>query len=312
MSSNCYLVARDTLTNDFEVKGEFESLREADLYTTEYHNNEDLAKSIWKDGIVPKQEIDFFIVMPIINGDNTRIKTKEVLFSNSKEIRMIDDEEIQMNIVEHFKERIETTKEYISEVPDAYDNIKKYLSDDTEVDTISYEDLREAILYFSKNKEYEDKAQDLYRLILERKLLIRFDEDYNENQLSFEIEEEQDESSKLVEIISTLENLGDGFLEMNKGIVSITNNMYTYNKDIDRLDALLDQRLGFLLYTYSQTKNSDDANKKVLLENAEIQMIEFLSNDKKLLNKTYRLTKILEGNINNLVGDVNGYQYQRS
>ena len=48
MSSKCYLVARDAQTNNFEMMKDFSSLREADLFTINYHSSEDLAKSILK------------------------------------------------------------------------------------------------------------------------------------------------------------------------------------------------------------------------------------------------------------------------
>ena len=80
---------------------------------------------------------------------------------------------------------------------------------------------------------------------------------------------------------------------------------------MDLLYSLLDQRLGFILHSYTQIKNSNDDNKKILLENAEIKMIELLSNDRYLLAKTYKLTKILNNSLNKLLGDNNGYQYKK-
>ena len=55
-SNNFYLVVRDVKTNEYETIKEFETLEEADLYTTDYHNNRELAKHVWGKGIVPSQE----------------------------------------------------------------------------------------------------------------------------------------------------------------------------------------------------------------------------------------------------------------
>ena len=169
MSSNtCFLIARDTKTNDFEITGEFSSLKEADLYTTNYHNNKDLARRTW-NGIVPAQEIDFFILMPVMYNKEVRMEIKDILFSNSKEIKMLDNHEKRLNTLKHFEEKIESSNEFLDEVSLVlYEEVKNYLLRDSIDEEISYQNLRDAVLSFNNIKNPSDKQKKLYRLMVER------------------------------------------------------------------------------------------------------------------------------------------------
>lgn len=308
MSSNCYLVARDVKTNDFEMMKKFSSLREADLYTTNYHNSKDLAKHIWKSNIVPKQDIDFFIVIPK-SKDHKEMQMSSVLYSNSKEIRMIDNEEIKENTLKHFYKKIEEATEFLNAIseehPELYAKVKNYFLEDEDKD-ISYKMVREAILSFAEYKNNNKESNNLYRLVLERKIANLFDDNYNENQLSFLEEQEEDNTCKIVETLELLKKFDKSILDIKDGVVYTTNNIYTREEDLEKLDSLLDQRIGFIMHDYLN-ENDHELN-----ERRELKIIEILSSDKKVLNDTYKYARNINTNIQELLGDNNGYQYKRT
>ena len=296
MSSNCYLVARDAKTNDFEMMREFPSLKEADLYTINFHNSKDLAKGVWKSNIVPRQDIDFFIVMLPIGDKN--LETREVLYSNSKEIKMMDSEDIKVNALKHFCDKAEKN---ISGREEIYPVAKNYIQDDDKKE-ISYEVLRDTVLSFTVDKNKEEN--DLHRLLLEKKIVKVLDEEYDENQLSF-VEEEKEDTEKLVEVLEMFRHFDKTTLVKKDGVVHTANNIYTNNDDLERLDSLLDQRIGFILHDYLNDLD-EELNKE-----RELKIIEILSSDKRLLDKTYKYARLITTDIKELVGDNNGYQYRK-
>lgn len=305
MSRSCYLVARDVKTNDFEMMKEFSSLKEADLFTINYHNSEDLAKKIWKSNIVPNQDIDFFIVLPM---KGKTLETTSVLYSNSKEIGMIDKEEV--NTLKHFCEKAETAIKFFNKVketnPELYAEIKNSFLDKKQ--EVSYETIRKVVLSFTNYKEDNDKSYNLHRLVTGRELLKELDEDYNEKQLSFlEPVDNGKDIDKIIEVIEIFSNMDNSVLEIINGVVYATNNIYTCDcgTDIRELNSLLDQRIGFILNDYI---NDHDEEKD---EARELKIVEILSSDKKLLNDTYKFAKSIEVGMNKVLGDSNGYQYRK-
>jgi len=303
MSSKCYLVARDAKTNDFKMMKDFSSLREADLFTTNYHNSGDLARNMWKGTIVPNQDIDFFIVLPL---GKKKLETTSVLYSNSKEIRMVDRDDV--NTLKHFCEKAETALKFFNEIknttPELYAEIKNsFLEEGKEV---SYESIREAVLSFTEYKDDNKESNDLHRLVLESELLGVLADDYNENQLSFlEPINNVDTTDKIIEILEVFRNMDSSVLEIKDGVVYTTNNIYTNNDDLERLDSLLDQRIGFILHDYL---NDHDESKD---KSRELQIVEILHSDKKTLNDTYRFAKSIDTDMKNILGDNNGYQYRK-
>lgn len=305
MSSKYYLVARDTKTNDFEMKKDFSSLKEVDIFTTKYHNSGDLAKKMWKGNIVPSQDIDFFIILPI--DDGKRLETTSVLYSNSKEIIMIDREEIKENTLKHFCEKTETAINFLNKMrhthPELYSEIKNsFLDKDNEV---SYKTIREAVLSFTEYKKSDKEINDLYRLVLEKDLLEIINDDSNDNQISIQLEEDSINTDRVVETLELLRNFDKSILEIRKGKVYTTNNIYTNNNNLQELDSLLDQRIGFILYDYL---NDVDEEKN---KSRELKIIEILSSDIKTLNNTYKYAKNINTDIKNILGDNNGCQYRK-
>ena len=307
MSSKCYLVARDAQTNNFEMMKDFSSLREADLFTINYHSSEDLAKSIWKGNIVPKQSIDFFIVLPM---KGKKIETTSVLYSNSKEIGMIDREDVDVkeNTLKHFCEKTETALKFFNKVknsnPELYAEIKNsFLEEDKEV---SYKTIREAILSFTEYKDDNKESNNLHRLVLESELLTILSDDYNEKQISFlEPVNDIDSTDKIIEILEIFRNMDNKMLDIKDGVVYTTNNIYTYSGDLEKLDSLLDQRIGFVLHDYL-TDHEEEKDKQ-----RELKIVEILYSDKKTLNDTYRYAKSIDTGMKQILGDNNGYQYRK-
>jgi hypothetical protein len=179
---------------------------------------------------------------------------------------------------------------------------------------------------------YQDKKKNktnlnrvlLNRLILERSMLEKLNN--NENQITlFELMDpidyidcETKYDDKLIEIMDFIDRLPEGFIYIKQGQAHISNNIYTMNEDLDKLDSLLDREFGYILNDYITNKNSLDKaidkqeiNKlKQMIKNAKLRLIEILSSNQKVSNDTYRLMNIVSENQSKLLGD--NYEYRRN
>ncbi len=340
--SNYYLVARDIKTNDYNLIRGFDTLEQVDLYTTSSHNSKDLGKKIWRGGIIPNQELDFFIVKERSNKE--AVKTMDVLYSDSKEIRNIalnKDSDSVDNLLQHFYQKLTTSKGFydlverstnISKLYDTCLPTKDYIeikTKDKNGNYVEYPAFRKMVEAFSR---YQDKKKNkidlnrvlLNRLILERSMLEKLNN--NENQISvFELMDpidyidcETKYDDKLIEIMDFIDRLPEGFIYIKKGQAHISNNIYTMNEDLDKLDSLLDREFGYILNDYISNKNSLDKTidkqeineLKQMIKNAKLRLIEILSSNQKVSNDTYRLMNIVSENQSKLLGD--NYEYRRN
>lgn len=340
--SSYYLVARDTKTNDYKMIRGFDTLEQVDIYTTSSHNSKDLGKKIWRGGIIPNQELDFFIVKERSNKE--AVKTMDVLYSDSKEIRNIalnKDSDSVDNLLQHFYQKLTTSKGFydlvekstnISKLYDTCLPTKDYIelkTKDKNGNYVEYPAFRKMVEAFSR---YEDKKKNktnlnkvlLNRLILERSMLTKLNN--NENQISvFDfmdpidyIDYETKHDDKLIEIMDFIDRLPNGFIYIKKGQAHISNNIYTMNEDLDKLDSLLDREFGYILNDYISNKNSLDKaidekeikELKQMIKNAKLRLIEILASNQKVSNDTYKLMNIVSENQSKLLGD--NYEYRKN
>ena len=340
--SSYYLVARDTKTNDYKMIRGFDTLEQVDIYTTSSHNSKDLGKKIWRGGIIPNQELDFFIVKERSNKE--AVKTMDVLYSDSKEIRNIalnKDSDSVDNLLQHFYQKLTTNKGFydlverstnISKLYDTCLPTKDYIelkAKDKNGNYVEYPAFRKMVEAFSR---YEDKKKNktnlnkvlLNRLILERSMLTKLNN--NENQISvFDfmdpidyIDYETKHDDKLIEIMDFIDRLPNGFIYIKKGQAHISNNIYTMNEDLDKLDSLLDREFGYILNDYISNKNSLDKaidekeikELKQMIKNAKLRLIEILASNQKVSNDTYKLMNIVSENQSKLLGD--NYEYRKN
>ena len=340
--SSYYLVARDTKTNDYKMIRGFDTLEQVDIYTTSSHNSKDLGKKIWRGGIIPNQELDFFIVKERSNKE--AVKTMDVLYSDSKEIRNIalnKDSDSVDNLLQHFYQKLTTSKGFydlvekstnISKLYDTCLPTKDYVelkTKDKNGNYVEYPAFRKMVEAFSR---YEDKKKNktnlnrvlLNRLILERSMLTKLNN--NENQISvFDfmdpidyIDYETKHDDKLIEIMDFIDRLPNGFIYIKKGQAHISNNIYTMNEDLDKLDSLLDREFGYILNDYISNKNSLDKaidekeikKLKQMIKNAKLRLIEILASNQKVSNDTYKLMNIVSENQSKLLGD--NYEYRKN
>ena len=333
MSNNYYLVARDIKTNDFKMIRSFSTLEQADLYTTKYHNSKELGKRIWKDEIIPTQELDFFLIKERSKKPN---KTMDVLYSDSREIRNIaltNEKENIDNIVEHFITKLNTNIGFYSLVKNNINLKSLYEKCIENTDLLKEKDergnykeyplLRHLVESFSKyeslkKSKTKEKETERDRLIIEKEVISKINT--NDKQISMDNIIESDFNKRddyLIETIDMLDTIPTGFTYINEGIVYISNNIYTVNEDLEKLDSLLNQEFGYVLNEYLNTKNELDnttnisiieKNKK-LIKAQRLKMIEILERDNSVLNNTYKLMKIVSINQSKLLGD--NYEYRK-
>ncbi len=329
-SNNFYLVVRDVKTNEYETIKEFETLEEADLYTTDYHNNRELAKHVWGKGIVPSQDLDFFIVKS--NSKNKYFDVMEVLFSDSKEVKCIikDNNNAKHNLLDHFYYKMTHSNEFYNVVmdnPSISDELKEYYlqfyfkkcdnpQDSESIRTITYPTIRNILSSLSTYEKSKDiKSNSNYRLLLERELIGKVDIDEKQLDIFDKIEKDSINTDKLIEVLDSLENLPKGFLYVKEGETHISNNIYTMNENLNVLDSLLDERLGIVLNDYinyrEKYNNSLDQKYKKILKESKLMIIDILTENKYILDKTYKLTRIINRDQSNLLGDEYGYQYKK-
>jgi hypothetical protein len=340
MSGNYYLVARDVNTNDFKMIRGFDTLEQVDLYTTKCHSSRDLGREIWKNGIVPSQELDFFILKE--RSDKKSVKTMDVLYSDSKEIRNIalsKSGESVDNLVEHFYHKLTSSLGFYSLVAQTT-NIKKmynkcvasqdYIektrlkSKDENGNYVEYPAFRkmvEALSRYEEKKKKKDKLDGklLNRLVIERSLLQRLNN--NENQVSLfdyiDTLESKIDEDRLLETIDLIDRVPNGLIYLKQGAAHISNNLYTVNENLERLDSLLDQELGYELEAYLDNKSKLDittdidelAKYRELVKKGKLRIVDILSSNPKVLNDTYRLMNIVNRNQTKLLGDK--YEYRK-
>ena len=275
--SSYYLVARDTKTNDYKMIRGFDTLEQADIYTTSSHNSKDLGKKIWRGGIIPNQELDFFIVKERSNKE--AVKTMDVLYSDSKEIRNIalnKDSDSVDNLLQHFYQKLTTSKGFydlvekstnISKLYDTCLPTKDYIelkAKDKNGNYVEYPAFRKMVEAFSRYEDKKKNKTNLNKVLLNRSMLTKLNN--NENQISvFDfmdpidyIDYETKHYDKLIEIMDFIDRLPNGFIYIKKGQAHISNNIYTMNEDLDKLDSLLDREFGYILNDYISNKNSLD------------------------------------------------------
>lgn len=343
--SSYYLVARDVKTNDYKMIRGFDTLEQVDIYTTSSHNSKDLGQKIWRGGIIPNQELDFFIVKE--KSNKKAVKTMDVLYSDSKEIRNIalkKDNDSVDNLLQHFYQKLTTSKGFYelvktsTNIRELYDTClptKDYIekielkTKDENGNYVEYPAFRKMVEAFSR---YEDKKKNkanlnrvlLNRLLLERSMLEKLNN--NEKQISvFEfldpidyIDYERKHDDKLIEIMDFIDRLPNGFIYIKKGEAHISNNMYTMNEDLEKLDSLLDREFGYILNDYISNKNSLDKTIdekqtkeiKQMIKNAKLRLIDILVSNQKVLNDTHELMNIVSANQSKLLGD--NYEYRKN
>jgi len=329
--SNFYLVGKDKKSNKLRIVAKSSKLEELDNFTTDFHNRHILSNYVG-DGL--SKDMVFFIVRPIVKGNKTYLDIMDVLYSDSKEIKLImGSNESANNLLDHFYDKMRSNIDFYDMVINVdrniYPRFKNYFTHEIITDkeelkekdggwvTDDYILLRNMVASLSKyEKRKRSKKSDsrrlLEKLIIEKRAVSKIEEENNKNQLNFfdKLDNNVDDS-KLLDVMCMFRHLYYGFLEISNGEIRITNNLLTIYENLEKLDSLLDPRIGYLLYEYLENKynygialDEETKNKyKVLTEKIQREMIEALMSDSELLNKTYNWSLIISINKDRILGD---------
>ena len=129
--SSFYLVEKNKRNNKLNIIKKAERLEEIDYYTVDYHNRHSLSKAINREAIDTK----FFIVKSIVKGNKTYFETMDVLYSDSKEIKMImGSKDSVNNLIDHFCDKMQSDLDFydmvINKDANIYPRFKKYFTQD--------------------------------------------------------------------------------------------------------------------------------------------------------------------------------------
>ena len=330
--SSFYLVGKNRKNGMVSIIMESDDLEKIDYYTTNYHNRRNLSEAI-NDGV--SKDMDFFIVKPIVKGNTTFFNILDVLYSNSKEVRLLNDSKKSVdNLIDHFYDKMRNNLDFydmvINHEKNIYPRFKNYFTHEImtsseelkEKDggwiTEDYNILRNMVSSLSrferrKRSKKSDSRVLLEKLILEKRVASKIEED--DRQLNFfkKIKKDVDDN-KLLEVMCLFRHLYEGFLEIRDGEVRLTNNLITNHENLELLDTLLDQRVAYPLFEYLRNRYKyglaiDDESKNKyqnLVEDNQREMIEVLMSNVQVLNDAYKWSLIISINKDRILGDYNG------
>ena len=316
-----YLISRNKKTNKINVLGEYPSLEDIDCFTTNCYNSRDLSGQL----SCPTISNDFFIAK---KESKDSLNVMDVLYADSREVKsLMNDNKNINNLIEHFCKKMESNTNFYNMVMKLdntlYDKCKNYLTNIEEEKIDSYEILRNIVSTFAKyEKVRKDKKKErkrsLERLIVEKKVLSKIDEDKKQLNL-FKLCNDKINNERLLTVINLFDHLYDGFLTIEDGEVKVTNNILTAHENLNILDSLLDQRLGYNLVEYLNDKynagldmDEDVKNKyrELALEDKK-EIINILVGDPVVLNNAYQWSMIINLNKDKIMGDMYGYQFRK-
>lgn len=323
-----YFVSRDRKTNDFDIINIGNSLEEIDLYTIKYDNQDELVKHLISEGKINNDDVDIYIATPKKSNGIDYVNYMNVLYSDSKSIEDISKgflkKDIPSNLVDDILNRfcfnMQNNARFFDMVTLGKTNLYSKFTDYfngrryDRVYDVKYNDggwiqksyplirnIYDAFsMYFNMdNKKVED---NIYRKVLEDRFLFKTTNGKAEDQMNLfdyaEFKEENNEhEDKLLEIITTFDNLDKSVFEFVNGRIVLSKKVFSKmsEDELNNFTLLLDRRLLSYVYYYLDHKNrqenissKDDFTNTYdrLIEDDQTGMLELLKNET-IFNNAY-------------------------
>lgn len=349
-----FLIARNRDNNSFQVisvngrRGC--SLEEIDLYTTQFFDALDLEKKLQSDGVIPFSNVDFFIVSQNLNNGKTFINNIELLFSNNSIICGIAQDSLYGNIenssgkidmiIDDFISRYFSSSYLFRQVFDGRTNVYKKFVDYLKTCSgqsaygIKYRDGGWARKSYSlihnlleaevRNNDSVHLKDEMFRRLLDRKLISETSPDYDANQLSlFDsiLDPEEEKEDKLLEVIMTFENLSSDTFRFDDERVIFNSSAFSdyASGELDILSTYLDEGLLVALYNYGRYKKYFGDGTLKFGESYQIPVVREQKNIINILNNSTILDRAFTWcmlynkcmNRNKKIGDKDGCEYQK-
>lgn len=327
-SNMYYFVARDRVTNDLNIINIGNTLEEIDLYTIQYDNKDELIKHLNEKGIITGTDLDLYIAIPKNSSKGKYVNYMDVLYSDSRGVEDIARGFLNKNIPTHlvdavlnkFCTNIQHNSRFFDMVTLGKTNIYSKFTDyfigrryDKVYDVKyydgawvqrSYPVIRNIYDAFSKFSNIGDRKieDNIYRKILEDKFLFKTNNDVQNNQMNlFDYSEFSNENSdhedKLLEIITTFDNLDKDIFNKDDGKIILSREKFSKisEDEFNSFNSLLDRRLRSYVLYYLEHKNlkdvyydKNDANNMYdrLIEDDQKGILELLKNET-IFNNAY-------------------------
>ena len=350
-----FLVARNRLSNQFQilkVDGKrSNSLEELDLYTTSFKDEYDLEDVLQEEGILSDDDTDFFIVHQTrVNGQPKLVK-QEVLFSihsvvrdiakNSKRGEIAKSEYLIDHILDSFADKMRRTPTLYEDVTTGktavFEKYAKYfIMTRQNLASIKYRDggwartsyplIRNIVEASSRrNAKYARMSDQMYRSLLDQKLLDATTPGYNPDQLSFfdmgvETMVPVDED-KLLEVMSSFEHLpASTVLIENEKAIFNRNTFPSYEgNDLEVLQTKLTSELLLRLRLFLVQRDCLDTSPASMggvyqnpIRQGQQDMIQLLKNHPDVLDNAYDWCQVYHKYAGKVSGDVHGREYQKN
>lgn len=351
-ANSYYLVAREKDTSRFDIIDCGSTLEEIDLYTIDFKDEEEIINKLLSENKINSNNIDLFIACPRKIDAKNYIRTLNLLFYNNRGIGVIAKQSINKELpsqeadelINKFCYKMETNSEFFNMVSygktKLYSKFTDYFVNKRFQKTydIKYQDggwvrksypllrnICDTFNIFNKKlntNRYDEINNDVYRSLMEDKMLEKLNTDYKEKQFSlFDMEnftsDNATDEDKVIEIMTTFDNLGSGIIGLKDNKISvITDKMDKVGEEEkDSLETLLDSRLITALYYFLSHKNGyleqfkknefHDFYETLVREDYK-EIVSLLKN-KEVFENASKWVKIY----NKCLGDVDGYQRRK-
>ena len=171
-SNRYFLIARDRLTNDFQiipVTDEYgSSLEEIDSYTTDFLDEKDFQEKLSHKGFSFANPNDFYIVTQVKRGGQNYLNQLEVLYADSRDIQEVADRSLH--------KRMESSIGVIHQIYNRFFRYLQQRSDFYDFVVFGNTNLYKEFVDSLTDSRYEDLSQVQHgpkRWILESYILIR-------------------------------------------------------------------------------------------------------------------------------------------
>ena len=348
-SNQYYLVARDRISNEFDIISFLGkrgcSLEEIDLYTTGFKDEEDLAKFLREQGLISNNSTDFFIVN---RNKNKSVFKQEVIYSKCSTVRDIAEASLNRNIekcttridsiLDSFADKMRRSPNLYEQVLSGCTNIyEKYaqyfIFTRTNLASIKYRDggwartsyplIRNVVEATSRgNMRYDYMSDKMYRDLLDEKLVEVTDPEYNPDQLSL-FDSLMDEivpvdEDKLFTVLGTFEKLPATTILMDDKGAYFNKSLFfdCKREDLDKLSTLLssDLRLMLRLFLvqrdmYNITSDKTGSANDIRIKRRQKALVDLFKNHPEQLNKAYDWCMLYNTYLEKTLGDVDGKEY---
>ena len=347
-----YLIARDRLTNEYQVvsidgRRSF-SLEELDLYTTHFENESVLERGLNKIHAISLSNVDFFIAgQSKVNGKKV-LKKMEVLYQNNDSIREIAKNSKNKNIeasmpqidriLDQFADKMARSpilyEQVVSGKTNIYDKYANYfIFTRRNLASIKYRDggwartsyplVRNILEATSRhNTRYARMSDQMYRGLLDEKLLRETDPDYDPNQLSFldDIIENPVDEEKLLSVMSSFEKLPAAtiLIDNNHAFFNATTFLNYEEGDLEKFQTYLPENLRLILRLFMVQRDALETAPERMgeayqrpVQKGQRDMIDIFKIHPEILDRAYAWCQLFDTYKEKTLGDVNGREYQK-